>query len=73
MHMHRAVLTRGCTISDCTVHLVDVEYDHGRVLLQATVPVLADDSPDSLAARVFAAKCETLPRAIERIARGLLP
>jgi len=43
------------------------------VLLQATVPVLADVSPESLAARVFAAECETLPRAIERIAKGLLP
>ncbi len=43
------------------------------VLLQATVPVLADVSPESLAARVFAAECETLPRAIARIAKGLLP
>jgi phosphoribosylglycinamide formyltransferase-1 len=73
MHVHRAVLERGCTVSGCTVHLVDDEYDHGRVLLQATVPVLADDSPESLAARVFAAECETLPRAIARIAKGLLP
>lgn len=73
MHVHRAVLERGCTVSGCTVHLVDDEYDHGRVLLQATVPVLPDDSPESLAARVFAAECETLPEAIRRIAGGLLP
>ena len=68
MHVHRAVLDRGCTVSGCTVHLVDDEYDHGRILLQATVPVLPDDTPDSLAARVFAAECETFPEAIRRIA-----
>jgi formyltetrahydrofolate-dependent phosphoribosylglycinamide formyltransferase len=72
MNVHRAVLERGCTVSGCTVHLVDDEYDHGRVLLQQAVPVLSDDSPDSLAARVFAAECQTLPEAIHRIAAGLL-
>jgi len=64
MHVHRAVLARGCTVSGCTVHLVDDEYDHGRILLQKTVPVLPDDTPDSLAARVFAAECAALPEAI---------
>jgi len=73
INVHRAVLERGCTVSGCTVHLVDDEYDHGRVLLQEPVPVLADDSPESLAARVFAAECQTLPEAIRRIAAGLLP
>ncbi|MFM9194481.1 MAG: phosphoribosylglycinamide formyltransferase [Planctomycetia bacterium] len=70
MHVHRAVLDRGCTVSGCTVHLVDNEYDHGRILLQRTVPVLEDDSPESLAARVFAAECEALPEAINKIAAG---
>jgi phosphoribosylglycinamide formyltransferase-1 len=69
MHVHRAVLDRGCTVSGCTVHLVDDEYDHGRILLQQTVPVLPDDTPESLAARVFAAECETLPEAIARFGR----
>lgn len=68
MHVHRAVLDRGCTVSGCTVHLVDDEYDHGRILLQETVPVLPDDTPESLAARVFAAECRALPEAIRRIA-----
>jgi len=67
MHVHRAVLARGCTVSGCTVHLVDDEYDHGRILLQKTVPVLPDDTPDSLAARVFAAECAALPEAIGRL------
>ncbi len=68
-HVHRAVLDRGCTVSGCTVHLVDDEYDHGRILLQLTVPVLRDDTVASLAARVFAAECEALPEAIAAIAR----
>lgn len=63
-HVHEAVLDRGCTVSGCTVHLVDDEYDHGRILAQEAVPVLPDDTPDSLAARVFAAECELLPRVI---------
>ena len=67
-HVHRAVLDRGCTISGCTVHLVDQVYDHGRILLQRAVPVLPDDTPDSLAARVFAAECEALPEVIARFA-----
>lgn len=66
MHVHRAVLARGCTVTGCTVHLVDNEYDHGHILLQKTVPVLADDTADSLAARVFAAECVALPEAIAR-------
>ena len=70
MHVHRAVIARGCTVSGCTVHLVDNEYDHGRILLQKTVPVLRDDTAESLAARVFAVECETLPEAINRIAAG---
>ncbi|MEO1991079.1 MAG: phosphoribosylglycinamide formyltransferase [Pirellulales bacterium] len=67
MHVHRAVLDRGCTVSGCTVHFVDNEYDHGRILLQETVRVLSDDTPESLAARVFAVECVTLPKAIQKI------
>jgi phosphoribosylglycinamide formyltransferase-1 len=70
MHVHRAVLARGCTVSGCTVHLVDNEYDHGRIILQKTVPVLPDDTPESLAARVFAVECQALPEAIARFSRS---
>lgn len=73
MHVHRAVLARGCTVSGCTVHLVDDEYDHGRILLQQAVPVLPDDTAESLAARVFAAECHALPAAIARIAAARFP
>jgi len=67
LHVHRAVLARGCTISGCTVHLVDDQYDHGRIILQRAVGVHADDTPEALAARVFAAECSALPEAIGQL------
>jgi phosphoribosylglycinamide formyltransferase-1 len=53
IHVHKAVLKAGETESGCTVHLVDEEFDHGPVLAQTRVPVLADDTPETLAARVL--------------------
>jgi phosphoribosylglycinamide formyltransferase-1 len=70
-HVHAAVLAAGETESGCTVHVVDDEYDHGPVVAQTRVPVLADDTPESLAARVFTAECTTYPRAITEHARRL--
>lgn len=62
--VHAAVLAAGETESGCTVHLCNQRYDEGRILLQARVPVLAADTPASLAARVFTAECEVYPAAI---------
>jgi formyltetrahydrofolate-dependent phosphoribosylglycinamide formyltransferase len=69
-HVHEAVLAAGARQSGCTVHYVDDQYDHGPIILQRAVPVLDDDTPDTLAARVFAAECEALPEAIHRLAAG---
>jgi phosphoribosylglycinamide formyltransferase-1 len=69
-HVHEAVLARGCKVSGCTVHFCDNEYDHGPIILQQCVPVLDDDTPDTLAARVFEAECAAYPAAIELIAAG---
>ncbi len=69
-HVHEAVLDYGVKISGCTVHFVDNEYDHGPVILQRAVPVLDDDTPDSLAARVFEAECEAYPEALALLAGG---
>lgn len=71
-HVHEAVLKRGAKFSGCTVHFVDDEYDHGPIILQKVVPVLDDDTPDSLAARVFELECEALPEAIRAFASGRL-
>jgi phosphoribosylglycinamide formyltransferase 1 len=71
-HVHEAVLARGAKVSGCTVHFVDDEYDHGPIILQRVVPVLDDDTPDSLAARVFASECEAYPDAIRLFGEGRL-
>ena len=57
-HVHRAVLDYGVKISGCTVHFADDVYDRGPIILQAAVPVKDDDTPDTLAARVFAEECK---------------
>ena len=70
--VHEAVLEYGAKISGCTVHFVDNQYDHGPIILQRTVDVLTDDTPDTLAARVFAAECEAYPEALRLFAAGRL-
>ncbi len=68
--VHQAVLDYGAKISGCTVHFADNQYDHGPVILQRAVPVLDDDTAETLAARVFEAECEAYPEAIQLIAEG---
>lgn len=68
--VHEAVLKKGVKESGCTVHYADLQYDHGAIILQKKVPVLPDDTPETLADRVFHAECEAYPEAIRRIAAG---
>lgn len=68
--VHEAVLEYGAKVSGCTVHFADDTYDTGPILVQKCVPVLSADTPDALAARVFAAECEAYPEAIRAIAEG---
>ena len=68
--VHEAVLNYGVKLTGCTVHFVDNQYDHGPIILQRSVPVLDDDSPETLATRVFQAECEAYPEAIRLIAAG---
>jgi len=69
-HVHEAAIKYGVKVSGCTVHFVDNEYDHGPIILQKTVPVHSDDSPDVLAARVFEAECEAYPEAVRLYGAG---
>jgi formyltetrahydrofolate-dependent phosphoribosylglycinamide formyltransferase len=71
-HVHEAALAYGVKVSGCTVHFADNEYDHGPIIVQRTVPVLDDDTPERLAARVFAQECEAYPEAIRLFAEGNL-
>ncbi len=68
--VHEAVLAAGVEVSGATVHLADEYYDTGPILLQEAVPVLGDDTPDTLAARVQAAERRLVPEAIRLIAEG---
>ena len=68
--VHEAVLEYGAKLSGCTVHFTDNQYDHGPVILQRAVPVLDNDTPETLAARVFEAECEAYPEALRLIAAG---
>lgn len=70
--VHEAVLARGAKVSGCTVHFADNHYDHGPIILQRCVSVLDDDTPDSLAARVFDAECSVYPEAVRLFAAGRL-
>jgi formyltetrahydrofolate-dependent phosphoribosylglycinamide formyltransferase len=70
--VHRAAIEAGVKISGCTVHFADDEYDHGPIILQGTVPVLDDDTPETLAARVHAVENELYPEAIRLWAAGRL-
>ena len=63
--VHEAVLAAGKTQSGCTVHFCDNEYDHGPIILQRRVPVMPDDSPADLAARVFEQECIAYPEVIQ--------
>jgi phosphoribosylglycinamide formyltransferase 1 len=69
-HVHEAVLAAGEKTSGCTVHFVNNEYDAGPIILQRTCPVLADDTPDTLAARVFEEEKRAYPDAIDLVRTG---
>jgi len=70
--VHEAVLAAGVKLTGATVHFVDEEYDHGPIVLQREVPVLDDDTPETLAARVQAVERELLPEAVRLFAAGRL-
>ncbi len=71
-HVHEAAIESGVKISGCTVHFVDNEYDRGPIIIQRTVHVNADDSPDTLAEKVFREECIAYPDAIRLFAEGRL-
>lgn len=64
LHTHQRAIDAGCKFAGATVHLVTAELDHGPILAQAVVPVLIDDSADTLAARVLTQEHLIYPRAI---------
>ncbi|MHC4206931.1 MAG: phosphoribosylglycinamide formyltransferase [Planctomycetota bacterium] len=71
-HVHEAVLKTGCKVSGCTVHLCTNEYDKGPIIVQRICEVKNNDTPDTLAARVFEQECIAYPEAIRLFAEGKL-
>lgn len=71
-HVHEAVLAAGDAESGCTVHFANNEYDAGPIILQRRCPVRPDDTPDTLATRVFEQELLAYPEAVRLFAAGRL-
>jgi len=71
--VHAAVLGSGAAVSGATVHYVDEEYDRGPILAQWPVPVLPDDTPESLGERVLAVEHQLLPAVVTALAQLGVP
>ncbi len=72
-HVHQAVIDSNEKESGITIHYINEHYDEGNTIFQATCPVLPDDTPDTLAARVHQLEYEHFPRVIERAILGKSP
>ncbi|MGD0037467.1 MAG: phosphoribosylglycinamide formyltransferase [Bacteroidota bacterium] len=68
--VHEAVIASGEKVSGATVHLVDEEYDCGPIVLQKTVTIAQNDTPDSLAAKILKIEHEIFPLALKAFAEG---
>ncbi|API58216.1 phosphoribosylglycinamide formyltransferase [Tardibacter chloracetimidivorans] len=69
---HARAIAAGCRLHGCTVHLVTPELDSGPIIAQAAVPVMDDDTPDALAARVLVEEHRLYPQALAALASGRL-
>src|SRR3546814_19797780 len=69
---HARAIAAGCRLHGCTVHLVTPELDSGPIIAQAAVPVMDDDTPDTLAARVLVEEHRLYPEAPAALASGRL-
>jgi phosphoribosylglycinamide formyltransferase-1 len=72
LHAQRQALAHGVKVSGCTAHFVDEAVDSGAIILQASVPVLEDDTETSLAERILAEEHRILPQALQLYADGRL-
>jgi len=71
LHTHDRAIEAGVRFTGCTVHFVRPEMDDGPIIIQAAVPILDDDSPETLAARVLAQEHIIYPEALKLVASGL--
>ena len=72
LHTHQRAIAAGCKLAGATVHFVTPALDHGPIIAQAAVPVMPDDTPESLSARVLEAEHVIYPRAVRWFVEGQL-
>jgi phosphoribosylglycinamide formyltransferase-1 len=72
LHVQRKAVEHGVRFSGCTVHFVNEECDEGPIIIQAVVPVFADDTEETLAARILKQEHRIYPRAIQLYSEGRL-
>jgi phosphoribosylglycinamide formyltransferase-1 len=70
LRTHERAIEMGCRFSGCTVHIVRADVDAGPIIVQAVVPIRADDTPEALAERVLAEEHRIYPLAIRWLAEG---
>ena len=72
LDVQKKAIEWGCKLAGCTVHFVTEGVDEGPIILQAAVPILDDDSPEALAARILVQEHKLYPRAVQLFAEGRL-
>lgn len=72
LNTHQRAIDAGCKLAGCTVHFVTAELDHGPIVIQGAVPVMADDTAESLSRRVLALEHQLYPQAIRWFAEHRL-
>ena len=72
LHTHERALAMGCKVAGATVHFVTAELDHGAIVMQAAVPVLAGDDAKALSARVLAMEHRIYPQSVRWFAEDAL-
>jgi phosphoribosylglycinamide formyltransferase 1 len=71
LNTHQRAIDAGCKVAGASVHFVTSELDHGEVLAQAVVPILAGDTPQALAARVLVQEHLLYPQAVRALLQAL--
>jgi phosphoribosylglycinamide formyltransferase 1 len=72
LDVQKKAIDWGCKLAGCTVHFVTEGVDEGPIIIQAAVPILDDDTPETLAARILVQEHKVYPRAVQLFAEGRL-
>ncbi|XXQ67264.1 phosphoribosylglycinamide formyltransferase [Neisseriaceae bacterium B1] len=72
LHTHERALAEGCRVAGCTIHFVTAELDNGPIIAQGVVPILDNDTADTIAARVLKVEHQLFPQAVADFVSGSL-